>query len=254
VSEADVHRALTLGVIGVGAVVFVALFFVSAPYGRHARRGWGPTMPARWAWVVMESPAVLAFAGVYLVGEHRWELVPVTLLALWQLHYVNRTFVFPFRMRAEGKRTPVSVVALAIVFNSINAYVNARWISHLGNYATSWLFDPRFVLGVGTFLVGRTINVRSDGTLLALRAKSRSGQDYAIPRGGLYHWVSCPNYLGEIVEWLGWALASWSLAGLSFALFTFANLAPRAHANHRWYRETFDDYPRERRAFIPYFW
>ena len=53
-----------------------------------------------------------------------------------------------------------------------------------------------------------------------------------------------PNYLGEIVEWTGWALATWSLAGLAFAVYTAANLAPRAVANHDWYLSTFDDYPR----------
>ena len=44
---------------------------------------------------------------------------------------------------------------------------------------------------------------------------------------------------------------TWSLAGLAFALFTFCNLAPRALSNHRWYRETFEHYPSNRRALIP---
>jgi hypothetical protein len=64
--------------------------------------------------------------------------------------------------------------------------------------------------------------------------------------------VSAPNYLGEIVEWSGWALATWSLAGLAFALYTTANLAPRALANHRWYRQQFPGYPPERRALLPH--
>jgi hypothetical protein len=64
--------------------------------------------------------------------------------------------------------------------------------------------------------------------------------------------VSCPNYLGEIIEWSGWALATWSLAGAAFALYTIANLAPRAVAYHRWYRESFNDYPPARRALLPF--
>ena len=68
----------------------------------------------------------------------------------------------------------------------------------------------------------------------------------------MYGFVSCPNYLGEVMIWTGWAIATWSLAGLSFAVFTAANLVPRALANHRWYRETFPDYPRTRRAVIPW--
>jgi protein-S-isoprenylcysteine O-methyltransferase Ste14 len=82
-----------------------------------------------------------------------------------------------------------------------------------------------------------------------LRAPGEGG--YRVPQGGGYRWVSSPNYLAEMIEWGGWALCTWSLAGLTFFLFTTANLLPRALANHRWYRQTFSDYPKERRAIIP---
>ena len=85
--------------------------------------------------------------------------------------------------------------------------------------------------------------------MVRLRAPGESG--YKIPRGGLYRWVSCPNYFGELLEWLGWALATWSTAGLAFAVYTAANLVPRALAHHRWYQERFDDYPAERKAVVP---
>ena len=75
---------------------------------------------------------------------------------------------------------------------------------------------------------------------------------YSIPHGGFYRYVSCPNYLGEIVEWIGWAILTWSLAGLAFAVFTIANLLPRALAIHRWYRKEFSDYPATRKAVIPF--
>ena len=55
----------------------------------------------------------------------------------------------------------------------------------------------------------------------------------------------------EIVEWLGWALLTWSPAGLAFAAWTMANLVPRARAHHRWYRERFPDYPARRKALVP---
>ena len=76
--------------------------------------------------------------------------------------------------------------------------------------------------------------------------------DYAIPHGGGFEWVSAPNYLGELIEWSGWALATWSLAGLAFALFSAANLVPRALSNHRWYRQTFPAYPPQRKALLPF--
>lgn len=228
---------------------FIALSFVTAPYGRYGRAGWGPTLPSRLAWVVMESPASLLFAAVYLGGAHRAGLVPLLLFGVWELHYVHRAFVYPFSMR-PGARMPVGLVGMAIAFNVLNAWINARWVSDLGNFPRAWLTDPRFVAGSVLFLAGLALNISSDRTLRTLRGPSDTG--YRVPHGGGFEWVSCPNYLGELIEWTGWAVACWSLAGLAFAVYTVANLAPRALTHHRWYRQHFPDYPRQRHALIPY--
>jgi 3-oxo-5-alpha-steroid 4-dehydrogenase 1 len=243
------YLSLILLEFGLAAVTFIGLLFVVAPYGRHGRSGWGPTVPARIGWLVMESPAPLVFLGVFLAGSHRADLVPLLFLLLWQAHYVQRSFVYPLIMRG-GARMPMSVMALAIAFNVLNASINARWVSEFGSYPVSWLTDPRFLAGVVVFITGYALNLSADRTLRGLRGPGRSG--YQIPHGGAYRFVSCPNYLGEIVEWSGWALATWSLPGLAFAVYTVANLAPRAVANHRWYLDHFPDYPRRRRALIPY--
>ena len=96
------------------------------------------------------------------------------------------------------------------------------------------------------------INISSDNILFKLRKGGE--KEYTIPKKGLFRWVSCPNYFGEIVEWVGWAIATWSLAGLSFALWTIANLAPRARSNHQWYQENFSNYPKKRKRLIPRVW
>ena len=243
------YRALVLLELALAALTFVGLRFVTAPYGRHGRGGWGPTVSARLGWLIMESPAPLLFAGVFLAGTHRAELVPLLFLAMWQAHYLHRTYVYPFRIRS-GTRMPVTIMLMAIAFNVLNAFINARWISELGSYATAWLYDPRFLGGAALFVGGLALNLGADRTLQGLRAPGETG--YRIPQGGAYRWVSCPNYLGEILEWIGWALATWSLAGAAFALYTIANLAPRAIAHHNWYRDRFADYPAGRRALIPY--
>ena len=85
-----------------------------------------------------------------------------------------------------------------------------------------------------------------------IRMRRGDPTTYRIPYGGGFRWVTCPNYLGEIIEWSGWALASRSPAGLAFAVFTFANLAPRALAHHRWYHDRFPAYPSDRKALIPF--
>ena len=120
-------------------------------------------------------------------------------------------------------------------------------------YEISWLWDIRFLSGVSLFVIGAIINIRSDGQLLRLRQQSAS-DGYLQPDIGLHRHVAAPNYLGEIIQWCGWALAAWSWAGLLFALYTIANLAPRASAHLKWYRATFPDYPENRKALIPFVW
>ena len=242
-------RELVLLELMLAVPTFVALRFVTAPYGRHARAGWGPGVPPRLAWLVMETPAVLVFAAVYAAGTHRAGVAPLALLALWQLHYAHRAFLFPLGLRG-GAPFPLWVMVLAIGFNVLNGWINARWISELGTYPQRWLADPRFLTGAALFLAGFTLNVSSDRVLRRLRSPGETG--HRLPRGGAFELVSCPNYLGELVEWTGWALASWSPAGLAFAVYTAANLVPRALSHHAWYRARFPEYPPRRSALIPF--
>ncbi len=241
---------MVLALLALAVPTFVFLLVKSAPYGRHGRPGWGPTVPNRAGWILMEHPAVLLFLVVFALGRHRAGLVPLVLLAVWQLHYVHRTFVFPFRLRATDRRMPLVVALAGMSFNAANAYANARWVSELGAYPAAWIADPRFLAGLAIFIVGLVMNLHADTVLLHLRRPGETG--YRVPHGAMWRWISSPNYLGEILEWIGWAILTWSLAGLAFAVYTAANLVPRALANHAWYRDRFPDYPPGRRALIPF--
>lgn len=146
---------------------------------------------------------------------------------------------------------PLLIALLAVVFNLGNAYLNWRYLTYLGpTYDATWLTDPRFLVGVAVFVCGLAINQHADWVLLHLRKPGETG--YKIPHGGLYRFISCPNYFGEVVEWIGWAILTWSLGGLTFALWTAANLIPRAVAHHRDYHRRFPEYPTERKAVLPF--
>jgi 3-oxo-5-alpha-steroid 4-dehydrogenase 1 len=242
---------LVIAWLALAAVTFIALFFVTAPYGRFTRGGWGPRISPRWGWVLMESPSLITFVVFYLLGDQRGNPLAVFYLLLWAVHYVNRSFVYPFRLRGARPRMALSVIAMGATFNVGNGYLNARYLYTLGpDLEASWMLDPRFITGVVLFAAGFALNQHSDRVLLSLRRPGENG--YKIPRGGGYRFVSCPNYLGEIVEWGGWALACWTPGGLAFFVWTVANLAPRAIKTHAWYRREFPDYPAERKALLPF--
>jgi 3-oxo-5-alpha-steroid 4-dehydrogenase 1 len=250
-SEITFFHGLLYVYLGLGAIVFAALFFTVAPYGRHRRQGWGPTIDDTLGWVLMEAPSAITVAVCFALGDRRTSPVAVAFVLLWEAHYIHRAFIFPFRRSGAPRRMPVLVALMAIVFNLMNGYLNGRWLNTLSPpYPSSWLTDPRFLVGVTLFVAGYLINLQSDEILRRLRAPGETG--YKIPVGGLYRWVSSPNYFGEMIEWTGFAIATWSLPGLAFALWTAANLVPRAISHHRWYKEKFPDYPAERRALIPY--
>jgi len=241
-----------LGIVVLGIVSFFLLLFISAPYGRHLRPGWGPTVNARALWVLMEAPSPISFALVFFMSDNAVKPVPLILFGLFMLHYVYRSFIYPFRMRGGHKQKPIITGLLAFSFNTANGSTNAFAITELGPHllSTDWLTDPRFIVGILVFAAGYAINQQSDAILLNLRKPGESG--YKIPHGGFYRWLSSPNYFGEIIEWVGFALAAWTVPAWIFAWFTATNLVPRAFSNHRWYREHFSDYPKRRRAIIPF--
>ena len=234
-------------------VVFISLFFFVAPYGRHVREGWGPTVDNRNGWLIMEAMAPLVFAACFLLSSNPQTVATVTLLIMWEAHYIHRAFIYPFSRRDRIKRMPLVVVGLALIYNAMNGYLNGRYLFAFSEgYAIEWLTDPRFLVGLGLFITGFIMNRRADHTLHNLRKQGES--DYRIPYNGLFRWISSPNYLGEIILWIGWAVATWSLPGLAFAVWTMANLVPRARSHHAWYREHFPNYPQERKVLVPGLW
>ena len=245
------YDALFWGWISMSAFVFCLLFFVSAPYGRMSRPGWGPQIPTRLAWLIMELPAVLSIAVFWALAGYPTHLGGLCLLGMWEIHYINRTFIYPLRTKTSGKKTPFIIAMMGAVTNVGVGYLIGHWMFVLGpELGADWLSDPRFIIGAVIFFIGMAINMQSDNILLNLRKGGETG--YHIPKGGGYRWVSCPNYFGEIIEWTGFAIASWSPGSLAFALWTMSNLIPRALSSHAWYQKTFDEYPKERRAVLPF--
>jgi 3-oxo-5-alpha-steroid 4-dehydrogenase 1 len=235
-----------------GALVFVVNLNIVAPYGRHASKKWGVLINNRLAWVLMESPVLLTLLYTVLPGISSLNNVSLVLFVLFSAHYVNRTFVFPFRISGGSKKMPLGVMLLAVMFNILNGFFIGYFLANYGNYETSWFLSWPFILGAVLFAIGTYINWQADSILVGLRNEGFTG--YKIPYGFMFDKVSCPNHFGEMIEWTGYALMSFSLPALAFAVWTAANLIPRALAHHKWYKNNFPDYPTNRKAFLPGIW
>ena len=131
---------------------------------------------------------------------------------------------------------------MGAIFNVINAYLISGWLFILApedRYTLSWLYSPQFIIGALIFIFGMVVNLHSDYIIRHLR-KPGDTRHY-IPRGGMFRYVSSANYYGEITEWFGFAILTWSLPGIIFCMWTFANLAPRANSLYEKYTKEFGE-------------
>lgn len=237
----------------IALIVHVTMFFVTAPFGRHTSEKWGVSINNKLGWVIMELPSLSIMIFFLLFGTNSVNSFSWILFSLWIAHYINRTFIYPIRIKSTPKKMPLFIVLNAIIFNVVNAGLNGYYLAELApseDYNLSWLTSVSFISGLFIFTTGVIINLKSDSILINLRKPGETG--YKIPEGFLFKYISSPNLFGEIIEWAGFALMAWNLPAFTFMIWTMANLIPRAKNHHDWYRRTFPEYPEERKAVIPF--
>jgi protein-S-isoprenylcysteine O-methyltransferase Ste14 len=238
--------------IALALVAGIYLLKQDAPYGRFSSTKWGPMISNRTGWLIMEATVLVTFYCWLPPGSVNWTSPAGVMILLFTVHYINRSFIFPFRIRTKGKKMPVAIMLSAIVFNTVNGSLLGCWFARWAAYPSGWFYSPAFLLGTSLFITGMSINWWADHQLIQLRGKGDTG--YKIPEKGLFQYLTSPNLSGEMLEWAGFAILTWSLPGLAFAVWTCANLVPRAISNHRWYRQQFAGYPVERKILLPFIW
>ncbi len=241
------------------AWVAAAAWRFPAPYGRFAWQRFDVRIDSRLGWLLMELPSPVVFGWFFWAGPNQAELVPRLFLVVWMVHYANRALVFPLLQRVPhgGRRNfNVAVVAFGWLATTLHGYLNGTYVSRWAEHLTpAWLTDPRFVAGIAVYAVSFVLTLHAERAIRRLRPRAEleaGTRVYRIPRGGLFEYVTNAPYLTELCAWAGFALATWSLAGVFILTLTAANLVPRAFATDAWYRERFPEYPRERKVLIPF--
>ena len=240
----------------VALIVFVSLFFVDAGYGKFYDKKWGPAVNNKLGWVLMESPVFIAMLLLWWLSDRRDDLVRLAFLFLFELHYFQRSFVFPLRLRGNSVM-PLSIIVMGVTFNVLNAMMQGGWIFYFSPddyYGNGWFSDPRFIIGFLVFISGMFINIQSDDIIRNLRKEGDT--KHYLPKQGMFRYVTSANYFGEFIEWVGFAILTWSWAGAVFAWWTFANLAPRAHRIYDAYKAEFGAEldTKKTKRFIPFIW
>lgn len=116
----ETYQLMLYAMSALAVVVFVSLYFVKAGYGMFRTRSWGWSVPNKVGWVCMEAPAFLVMGiGAWKGGVSLYTPQAV-FVALFMLHYFQRSFVFPLLMKGKSQM-PLAIMAMGILFNVINA-------------------------------------------------------------------------------------------------------------------------------------
>jgi protein-S-isoprenylcysteine O-methyltransferase Ste14 len=229
----------------IALIVLPVNLIYKAPYGKHSTKKWGKSIDNKTGWILMELPALLTCPLIYFAIVEEINL-SIVFIIFWITHYFNRTIIYPLRIKTKGKKIPIAIVASAFFFNMVNGVFNGYFLTLVQFESISEFY---LILGFIIFIIGFYINISSDNLLIKLRTNQKG---YVIPNGKLFNYVSCPNFFGEIIEWLGFAIMTLNPGSLSFLIWTICNLIPRSKAHHKWYKENFENYPKKRKAVIPY--
>lgn len=223
-------------------LVFVALYFVKAGYGIFRTSSWGISIPNKTAWFLMEAPVFFVLFYLWITSENPFSIPILIFFLLFELHYFQRSFIFPFLMKGKS-RMPLTIVGMGVVFNVLNGIMQALGLFYLPVtdtvYSGGWhsFVSSHAILGMLLFFLGMGINLHSDYVIRHLRQPGDTR--HYLPTRGMFKYVTSANYLGELIEWIGFALLTISPAAGVFVWWTFANLVPRAHAIHQHYRKEF---------------
>ncbi|CAM4726064.1 unnamed protein product [Leuciscus chuanchicus] len=242
-------QGLSLGMILGGVMHFICLRKSHAAYGRYVdTSGSSMMVPARLAWFLQELPALLVPLLLMLITDGKHSTGKHLMLWTFCLHYFQRSCIYS--LLTKGRPYPFNIMLLGMVFCSINGFLQAHYLLHCATYNNTWFSDACLLAGLIIFFIGMGVNIHSDHILRSLRKPGEIS--YKIPRGGLFEYVSGANFFGEIVQWLGYAVATRSLPTFAFAFFTTCFIGPRAYHHNRYYHEKFKDFPRSRRSLIPF--
>lgn len=171
----------------------------------------------------------------------------------WCFHYAKRELETLFVHRFSHATMPLS----NLFKNSMYYWGFAAYVAFFVNHPLYTAPPPDLVYtGMCLFYFMEIGNLSAHVTLRMLRPAGTKVR--RIPRGGLFEYVSCPNYTYEIMAWFGFSLMTRTVAGILFMLAGATQMFIWAKGKHSRYRREFDGkdgrplYPPSRKRIIPF--
>ncbi len=97
-TEQILFRYLLISWVAIAVLVFFLLLFITAPYGRYIRKGWGPEISNRIGWLLMETPSLIVFSSCFYFGNNKSSFPAIVFFCFWTFHYFYRSFIYSFTL------------------------------------------------------------------------------------------------------------------------------------------------------------
>lgn len=241
-TQDNLNYYLQTGMFLFSIFTFFSLFFFKANYGKLYDNNKSPlSISNRIGWFIEEIPnVVITLAYLFFYSDY----FKFFFILPFLIHYLHRALYFPFKL--VERPISIEIIIIGCLYCCINSTMQCRSV-FLFLYPNNLTVINYF--GLLLFVGGMLINIYHDYAMINLKRN----KGYSIPQGFLFDYVSCPNYFGEIIEWMGYALFCSTLSAYIFAFSTFCNLFPRAIDYHKWYVSKFqNEYPKNRKVIFPF--
>lgn len=174
-------------------------------------------------------------------------------LGCWSAHYVKRILETLFVHRFSHGTMPIR-----------NFFKNCGYYWGFALYVAYHVNHPFFtppplyfqIFGLALFAVSELGNLSIHILLRNLRPEGTKVRKIPVPNGNpltlLYNFVSCPNYTYEFGAWLGFTILTSCIPAGLFGLAGLYQMAVWALAKHRNYKKEFPNYPKNRKAILPF--
>ncbi len=178
-----------------------------------------------------------------------WTEDPLAVLALvlmWCVHFVRRfgevLFLHDYRRGFKWYEA---------LGTNIYYWGFGFWVGYSINYSVPVNYRTPsmgiLIAGIFLFVCGEIGNCLSHVALRRLRTKANGEilmelvpSRHVMPTGRPFRYITCPHYLAEMITWLGFAIASCTLASVIFGGVSFLVLLVLAQLKHAAYKKEFD--------------
>uniref|UniRef100_A0A6T5U6C0 3-oxo-5-alpha-steroid 4-dehydrogenase C-terminal domain-containing protein n=1 Tax=Lankesteria abbotti TaxID=340204 RepID=A0A6T5U6C0_9APIC len=166
------------------------------------------------------------------------------------IHYAKRELESLFVHRFSSAtmpiyRLPINCFHYWIIFGASVGY----FVCHPRYHALFTSPIPIYTAAL-VMLVFEFFNFQTHITLRNLRPRGTKSR--GIPQGWGFELVSCANYFWESLAWLVFSILTFTLSSWIFLVVAFVQMSIWALKRHHAYQKEFKDYPRKRRAIVPF--